>query len=119
MRMLLPVLGQLVARCQRSSLALITSPMLPWTTPTPEISAQTLPYTLTHSSTMLACQWPQLVTGGSSVRFIPRFKLEEVWPPDKKRSPVRFEPPYSVTLKNGTLNESWPPVEVILVLMYL
>ena len=40
MRMLRPVLGQLVARCQRSSLALIKSPYSPWTTPIPEISAQ-------------------------------------------------------------------------------
>src|SRR4051794_29298010 len=115
MRMLLPVLAQLVARCHRSSFALITSPSSPWTTPTPEMSAQTLPYTLIHNSTMLACQWPQLVTGGSSARLVPTFKLEEVWPSYRKRSPVRFESPYSVTLKNGTLNESWPPVEVIFV----
>src|SRR5439155_4081374 len=114
MRMLLPVLAQLVARCQRSSLALITSPSSPWTSPAPEISAQTLPYTFTQSSTMLACQWPQLVEGGSSVRFIPTFKLEEVWPSYRKRPPVRVESPYSVTLKNGTLNDSQPPVEVIL-----
>src|SRR4026207_1202090 len=119
MRMLLPVLGQLVARCQRSSLALITSPSSPWTTPTPEISAQTLPYTVTQSSTMLECQWPQFVAGGNSVSFIPMFKLEDVWPSYRKRSPVRFESPYSRTLKNGTLNESCPPVEVILVFIYL
>src|SRR6187549_737511 len=106
MRMLRPVLGQLVARCQRSSFALITSPYSPWTTPTPEISAHTLPYTLTQSSTMLACQWPQLVAGGSSVRFPPMFKLDEVWPSYRKRSPVRVDAPYSSTLKNGLLNES-------------
>src|SRR5215831_10876253 len=119
MRMLLPVLGQLVARCQRSSLALITSPSSPRTIPTPEINAQTLPYTLSQSSTMFACQWPQLAAGGSSVRFMPTFKLEEVWPSYRKRSPVRFESPYAVTSKNGTLKESYPPVDVILVLMYV
>src|SRR5205823_14933406 len=106
MRMLLPVLGQLVARCQRSSLALITSPSSPWTSPAPEISAQTLPQTSTQSSTMLACQWPQLVEGGSSLRFIPMFRLEEVWPSYRKRQHVRVESSKSVTFKNGTLNES-------------
>src|SRR5689334_522410 len=104
--MLLPVLAQLVARCQRSSLALITSPISPCTSPTPEINAQTFPYTLIQSSTMLACQCPQLVTGGSSFRLAPMFRFDEVWPSYRKRPPVPVESPYSVTLKNGTLNES-------------
>ncbi len=80
MRMLLPVLGQLVARCQRSSLALIRSPYSPCTTPSPEISAQTLPYTSSHTSCIFSWKWPQLVEGGSSVMLFAMFKLEEVWP---------------------------------------
>src|SRR5437588_13054189 len=67
MRMLLPVLGQLVARCQRSSLALIKSPYSPCTTPSPEIRAQTLPQTLSQISSVFSWKWPQLVEGGNCV----------------------------------------------------